>query len=83
MVASVNTDALQAAVMVVAAVAAFLWVMTAVGGPAGIAASMSARGPEAGGFLEPLGVLDPPRGSVSCCSSRSAPSGNPICSTSS
>ena len=62
MVASVNTDALQAAVMVVAAVAAFCWVMTAVGGPAGIAASVNARGPEAGGFLEPLGVLDPATG---------------------
>ncbi len=62
MVASVNTDALQAAVMVVAAVAAFLWVMTAVGGPAGIAASVNARGPGAGGFLEPLGVLDPATG---------------------
>ncbi len=62
MVASVNTDVLQGIVMAVAAVAAFFWVMTQVGGPAGIAASADARGLDTGGFLEPLGVLDPAMG---------------------
>ncbi len=62
MVASVNTDVLQGIVMAVAAVAAFFWVMTQVGGPAGIAESADARGLDTGGFLEPLGVLDPAMG---------------------
>ncbi len=62
MVASVNTDVLQGIVMAVAAVAAFFWVLTQVGGPAGIAESAHARGLDTGGFLEPLGVLDPATG---------------------
>ena len=62
MVASVNTDVLQAAFMVVAAVAVFFWVMTEVGGPVGIAEGMDARGLDTGGFLEPLGVLEPATG---------------------
>ena len=62
MVASVNTDVLQGIVMVAAAVAAFVWVMTQVGGPAGIAESAAAGGLGAPGFLEPLGVLDPATG---------------------
>lgn len=62
MVASVNTDVLQGIVMVSAATAAFWWVMTEVGGPAGVAESVNARGLEASGFLEPLGVLDPATG---------------------
>ncbi len=62
MVASVNTDVLQGGVMVAAAVAAFWWVMTQVGGPAGAAASLSASGPGTAGFLEPLGVLEPATG---------------------
>lgn len=62
MVASVNTDVLQGVVMVGAATAAFFWVMTEVGGPAGVAESVNARGLEASGFLEPLGVLDPATG---------------------
>ena len=62
MVASVNTDVLQGVVMAGAAVAAFLWVMTEVGGPAGIAESASAPGLGTGGFLEPLGVLEPATG---------------------
>ena len=62
MVASVNTDVLQGVVMVAASVAAFFWVMTQVGGPAGVAESVNARGLEASGFLEPLGVLDPATG---------------------
>ena len=60
--ASVNTDVLQGGVMVAAAVAAFWWVMTQVGGPAGAAASLSASGPGTAGFLEPLGVLEPATG---------------------
>ena len=62
MVASVNTDVLQGIVMVSAATAAFWWVMTEVGGPAGVAESVNARGLEASGFLKPLGVLDPATG---------------------
>lgn len=62
MVASVNTDVLQGIVMAAAAVAAFFWVMTQVGGPAGIAESADARALDTGGFLEPLGVLDPATG---------------------
>lgn len=62
MVASVNTDVLQGLVMVGAALAAFFWVMTEVGGPVGVAGAMNARGLEAGEFLEPLGVLDPATG---------------------
>ena len=62
MVASVNTDVLQGIVMVAAAVAAFVWVMTQVGGPAGIAESAAAGGLGAPGFLEPLEVLDPATG---------------------
>ena len=62
MVASVNTDVLQGVVMVAASVAAFFWVMTQVGGPAGVAESVNAPGLDAAGFLQPLGVLEPATG---------------------
>ena len=62
MVASVNTDVLQAVVMVAAAVGAFVWVMTGVGGPAGVGASLAATGPGGARLLEPLGVLEPATG---------------------
>ena len=62
MVASVNTDVLQGIVMVGAATAAFFWVMTEVGGPAGVAESVNAPGLDAAGFLQPLGVLEPATG---------------------
>ena len=62
MVASVNTDVLQGVVMVAASVAAFFWVMTEVGGPAGVAESVNAPGLDAAGFLQPLGVLEPATG---------------------
>ena len=62
MVASVNTDVLQGIVMVVAAVAAFFWVMASVSGPAGIRESLAAAGPDGERFLEPLGVLGPAAG---------------------
>lgn len=59
MVASVNTDVLQGIFMVAAAVAAFFWVMTEVGGPAGVAEGIAGRGIDTDGFLQPLGVLEP------------------------
>ena len=62
MVASVNTDVLQGIVMVVAAVAAFWWVMTSVSGPAGIGESLAAVGPDGERLLEPLGVIGPAAG---------------------
>jgi Na+/proline symporter len=62
MVASVNTDVLQGVVMVIAAVAAFWWVMTEAGGPAGVAAGLAAQGPSAVELLKPLGVLGPATG---------------------
>ena len=62
MVASVNTDVLQGIVMAVAATAAFCWIMSQVGGPAGVAETLNARGPGSSKFLEPLGVLEPATG---------------------
>ena len=62
MVASVNTDVLQGIVMAVAATAAFYWVMSQVGGPAGVGETLNARGPGGSKFLEPLGVLEPATG---------------------
>lgn len=57
MVASVNTDVLQALVMTGAAVFAFVWAMEAVSGPAGVAEAMAAAGPDAAALLRPTGVL--------------------------
>ena len=62
MVASVNTDVLQGIVMVAAAVGVFVWVMTQVGGPEGVGASLAATGPDGLRLLEPLGVLAPATG---------------------
>ena len=62
MVASVNTDVLQAVVMVAAAVAAFGWVMAGVSGPPGIAGSLAEAGPSRELLLQPLGVLSPAAG---------------------
>lgn len=59
MTASVNTDVLQGIVMAVAAALAFGWALSAVSGPAGLAAAVAGSGPH---LLDPLGVLGPAQG---------------------
>ena len=55
MVAGVYTDLFQGALMVVAAVAVFVYAMQAAGGPAGIAASLASSDAFGPRFLDPLG----------------------------
>lgn len=59
MVASVNTDVLQAVVMVAAAIAAFGWVLTSVSGPAGVVEGVAVAGSGGTRLLEPLGIIGP------------------------
>ncbi len=57
MLASVNTDVLQAVIMVAAAVAAFAWAAGVLSAPPGLVGAVADAGPGAASLLDPVGVL--------------------------